>query len=622
MKKRGLGERRPQGRTKELDAYLEVEESKTFIEPKTLRWVLGLVSRERKWAALGLLLVFVSTAATLLEPRILGWIVDELIKARDDSSKRVVQVYRWAAILLGVEVVRAASLFGHGYFFEILGQNVMQRLRSDLLAHLESLKQSTISKTSIGRLVTRVTNDISSINDLFASGFLAIFSNVLVVTGSIVVLFLLNVKLAVAALSVFPLLVWVSVLFSRRLRLAYQNSRSKLSAFNAYLAENISGMRVVQLFNRGELHFSRLSRINSWYADAQLGTTRVFSLFQPAITLASGISVSLVIYFGGLEAAKGSIETGVLVACFTYVLSLFQPLREIADKWNFFLSGFTSAERVMQVFSEKGELDPSQLHLKAPRIAVPFKGEIEFAHVWFSYAEKDPKWVLKDFSLKIRAGEHLGVVGHTGAGKSTLIGLLCRLYTPQKGTIRIDGVDIQEFELRSYRREIGLIQQDVFLFSGTIEENIRMGEPRNTDIDGYLRELCLRSGLTSLSNELSERGLNLSFGQRQVVSFGRIAYQRPSVWVLDEATSNIDTVLEGELDRTMRELGKGKTWITIAHRLSTIREADTIIVLNHGVMVEKGIHHELLKLGGIYAHLNRFQTAGGEELLSRNVNSI
>jgi ATP-binding cassette subfamily B protein len=579
---------------------LEEQSGGRKIHVRELRRLLSLLCAHPGLLWGGLALVLLATGAALLEPRLFGYAIDEAIIPRNEP--KLVQL---AIIFLGVECVRVASMIGQGYLFTLLGQRVMQELRLALLSHLQRLPMSLFDRTPAGKLVTRVTNDIGSLAEMFSAGFVTIVTNILTVVGILVWLFLLDAKLALVAMAIFPVLVGFSVYFSARLRVAYREARSRLSSLNAFLAENIMGMRVVQLFVRESRQLDRFARVNESYTDAQIGTVRVFAFFQPSITWASGIAMAAVVAIGGLRAYQGEMPVGVLVAFFAYVLTVFQPIREIADKWNLFLSGMASAERIFSILDwpvegqSEGESSRELCPVRREQLA-SLRGEIVFENVWFAYL--DEQWVLKDFSIRISAGSRVGVAGHTGAGKSTLISLLLRFYEPQKGRILLDGRDLREYDRRELRARIGMIQQDVFLFSGSLRENVDLF--REGVVQGELPP-----GLAE--KELYERGVNLSLGERQRLAFYRARATRPDLWILDEATANVDSSTEQEISSLLRAEGAGRTQILVAHRLATIRDADLVLVLHHGRLVEQGRHEELMSRRGLYARMVELQRIEG-----------
>jgi ATP-binding cassette subfamily B multidrug efflux pump len=561
----------------------------------------------------GLVFIGLGTVATVLGPRVLGWIIDRaVVPANHDLLFKLTLLY------LGGEFVRAVSLILQAYCFDRLGQRVMQRLRIGLFSHLLLLPTSIYDRVPTGKLITRVTNDISALAEMFSAGFVTILGNFLTIAGILISLFILDWRLALVTGGIFPILALASVYFSRRLREAYRASRHKLSQLNAYLAENILGMKVVQLFNREAANYKRLEKINASYATAQTGTVKVFALFQPSITLAAGLSAALVISYGGWRVSEGQLAVGILVAYFGYVQALYQPMREMAEKWNLFLSGMTAAERIFSLFDWQREEDNerSTLHprfkLQPPVRPNGIRGEIRFENVWFAY--RGEEWVLQDFNLHILAGQKVGLVGHTGAGKSTIIGLLLRMYDPQKGRILLDGKDLREYSRRELRSVFGVIQQEAFLFSGSVSENISLWRNLEPEVRTQTERVLANLGKKHWFDEegaraLDERGSNLSMGERQVLAFARALAQKPSLWILDEATANIDSHTEEQIGQLISEAYRGKTAVMVAHRLATVASADQIIVLNRGVIVEQGRHAELLKKEGLYARLYRYQSA-------------
>ena len=586
-----------------LDYLLENEEREyRKFQNLTLRqsvFRLAKVMVKYRWLFFGgtVLIVF-GTVGAVIEPRIFGYAIDDaILPGRWDRL-------RWSGLFLTISIgVRIFSAIQQTYLFEVLGQRVTQDLRLRLFSHLQRLSLALHSKHPPGRLLTRVTNDIASLNEMFSNGFVSMFCNLFLVIGILIGLLLLDFKLGLLSISIFPVLVLFSIYFSKKLILAYQNSRSKLSALNSYLAENLSGMKILHLFNRQELHYERFSRLNYWYADAQTASVRVYAFFQPTITLCAGISVALVMVVGGQRSLDGTLRLGVLVTFFSYLMALFQPVREIADKWNIFLSGMTAAERVFSILDWPVELESRKID--HPAQSIPgLKGKIEFENIWFAYQGEN--WVLKDFSLTIQSGERVGVVGHTGSGKTTLINLLMRFYDPQRGRVLLDGVDLRDYDLRSLRASIGMVQQDVFLFSGTFEENISFWKPTLSQrVEEVLTELKFESKADQI---LLEKGSNFSMGERQMIAFARALAIHPRIWILDEATANLDSQTEAVLQKAVNQASLGKTSLFIAHRLATVQSADRIIVLHQGSLIESGSHQELMEIQGLYSRLFKLQS--------------
>jgi ATP-binding cassette subfamily B multidrug efflux pump len=591
-----------------LDHYIEPEDFKSKRPSlEVSKKVMRDIALERRPFLFGITLVFLGTAASLYEPRLFGKAIDHAILPKNISALESI-----ALVYFGLIFVRIVSTIGQQYAFEILAQRLMQRLRLRIFSLYQRLPIGTYDKTPVGRLITRLTNDTSSMSEMFSSGFVTFFGNLLFIFGSLVWIYLLNWRLALVSTSVLPLLVFFSLRFSKRLIEAYRNARMRISALNAFLAENILGMKIVHLFNRVPLHLKRFAEVNESYAEAQISSVQVYAHFQPLITWCSGTGVALVIAYGGAMALGQvpghwgtQLSPGELVAFFTYLLALFQPIREVVDRWTIFLSGLTSAERIYSLFDWETELEigeADRVHDAGPKIT----GTIEFENVWFAYNAED--WVLRDFSLKIAAGERIGVVGHTGAGKTTLISLLLRFYTPQRGRILVDGKDIREIPRRGLRERIGIIQQDVFLFSGKVSDNITLWRSNRAESKA-LSALASMGFAKDLEMPLDERGSNLSMGERQILAFARAIEKNPDVWILDEATANVDSDTEIRFGRALDEATHGKTLLMIAHRLATIRKSDRILVMHKGVLVEQGDHSTLLRSGGYYARLYRYQEA-------------
>lgn len=599
--------------SKALDHYVEAEDFRTRrLSGSIFGKVLKDLAGEKSSFILGGALVLTGTGATLYEPRLFGRIIDQALIPNDTHL-----LARLAFLYLGLIAVRVISVIGQQIAFEFLSQRMMQKLRLKVFSLYQTLPIGTYDRTPVGRLITRLTNDTSAMSDMFSSGFVTLFGNLLFIFGSIIWIFSLNWRLALVSVAVLPILVFFSIRFSRKLVTAYRESRMKISALNAFLAENILGMKIVHLFNRISLHNERFRVVNESYAESQVASIKVYAYFQPLITWCSGTGVALVLAFGGAMAlgAGSTIEGGFfsarmtpgeLVTFLSFLLALFQPVREVVDKWTTFLSGMTSAERVYSLLDWKTEISTSE-STESLAVIPAIRGHIRFENVWFAYEGEN--WILRDFNLEIFPGQKVGVVGHTGAGKTTLISLLLRFYEPQKGKIFIDGREIRDFPKRSLRSRIGIIQQDVFLFSGRIEENIGLWNGRESLSEKTASVLKSMGFNKDLSLLLDERGSNLSMGERQILSFARVLEKEPDLWILDEATSNVDSGTEVQIGEALDRATKGKTLLMIAHRLSTIRKSDLILVLHKGQLVESGTHEVLLRSEGYYSKLYRYQEA-------------
>lgn len=576
--------------------------SDTDLHFAQLARVVAEIFRERKLFFCGMLVLIVSTMVAILEPRVFGYFVDRVL-----IPKRYDRIGFWVALYFILQIARVVSVYVYSIIFARLGQNVMQCLRLRVMEKLLALPASQFHGQPVGRLVTRVTSDVAALSDMFSVGFITIFGNILFIVGTLIGLLILNVRLGLMTLALMPILAWTTHHYSIRLHIAYRQWRSRISAFNAFLAETILGMRVIQLGSRERIQKERYDVLNSAYTEAHVGTVKIFAVFQPIITLFAGLATALAIIFGVKEVLQGALAVGVLVAFFSYIQALFQPIRELADKWTVVLSGVASAERIFEILDQPTELTLSDL-TPEPYI---FRGHIRFENVWFAYSGEN--WVLKDFSGEILPGEQIGLVGHTGAGKSTLVQLLMRFYEPTRGRIFVDGKDIREYDLSRYRRSMGWVSQDVTLFSGSIRENVTLWDDRSSLFD-------LESRMAFISERsVGERGYNLSAGERQWIAFHRAAFLKPSIWILDEATANIDAATEANLEQWFRDGSKDHTALLVAHRLSTLKHADAIWVFEHGVCVERGSPVDLKKKGGAYAKFLHYQSLA-ESLGSQCVN--
>ena len=592
-----------------LEHYIEREDFRTG-RPSlpVVRRLLTDLAQEKMLFLGGFSLVILGTLATLAEPQLFGRAIDRAV-----IPKSLELLLRFALIYFGIVAFRISCVITQGYVFDVLSQRMMQRLRMRLFSTMHAFPLRTFDRTPVGRLVTRLTNDTAAMNEMFSAGFITLVGNFLFIFGSIIWLLVLDWRLALIGLAPFPVLIYGSMYFSRRLVAFYRDSRMKMSSLNAFLAENILGMKVVQLFSQEAQHREKFRATNEAHYRTQADSVQVYAVFQPLITWCSGLGVALALYFGGKKVSSGEATVGLLVSFVGYLLALFQPVREFVDRWTIFLSGMSSAERIYSVLD--WETESATIGSARAPLSVAPKGEITFEGVWFAYVEEN--WALRDFSVSIRAGERIGVVGHTGAGKSTLIALLLRFYEPQRGRILLDGVDIRTIPLLELRGRFGLIQQDVFLFSGTLADNLTFWKALGTSGEVAGGVLSDRSrGILSdfrfdrpLDLILEERGSNLSMGEKQVLSFVRAVEADPLVWLLDEPTASIDSTTEERILARLAIESRGKTFLMIAHRLATVRGLDRILVLHKGELVESGSHAELLRRNGLYARFARYDRA-------------
>ena len=494
-----------------------------------------------------------------------------------------------------------------------VGQQTMYDMRREIFGHLQRLSMSFFDRNPVGRLLTRVTTDVDALNDLFAAGVVTMINDFFLLAVMVGVLLYLNWRLALAALAVLPLIFVVTLIFRHYVRDANRLIRTAIARINAFLQEYISGMSVVQIFNReskAEEEFGRRNRQNmlAW-RDAILA----YALFYPAVEILSVAAIALIFWVGGLRILSGQLTLGVLVAFMQFAQRFFRPIQDLSEKFNILQSAMAASERIFKLLDEPLTItsDPNAARLVNPR------GEIEFRNVWFSYKNVpepgDEDWVLRDVSFRIPPGENFAIVGHTGAGKTTLISLLLRFYDIQRGQILLDGVDIRFLDMQDLRRQFGIVLQDPFLFTGTIESNIRLGTPgiSRATVEHAVSEIGLGEFVSSLpggvATDVNERGSTLSVGQRQLINFARALAHNPRYLILDEATSSVDTETELRIREALDRLVEGRTSIVIAHRLSTIQRADRILVMHKGKLREMGTHQELLGLRGIYWKLYQLQ---------------
>ncbi len=557
------------------------------------------------------------TALEILGPFLFSVGIDRYIIPGFDG-----RIPRAAAVvgLIGIAAAYAGSIlasFGLQYvqvrIMQWVGQETMYDLRKEIFEHLQRLPMSFFDHSPIGRLVTRSTTDVDALNDLFASGVVAMLNDFVLLFAMAAVLFKWHPMLALATFSPLPFMILLTYFFRNRVRDANRRIRTAIARINAFLQEHVSGMAVVQLFNREQKSRTKFAELNHTHMVAYKDAIDAFSFFYPGVEFLSFAGIALLSWVGGVRVIAGTIQIGVLVAFMMYAQRFFRPIQDLSEKFNILQSAMAASERIFRLLDEPVTIfSPAKIHaLPAPR------GEIEFRNVWFAYhGGAEPKtedWVLRDVSFRVEPGQTLAIVGHTGAGKTTIIQLLLRFYDIQRGEILLDGVDIRELDVQDLRRLFGIVLQDPFLFTGTLESNVKLG---TTTIDRAgteraLREVGLGAFLDSqpagVTTPVTERGATLSVGQRQLVSFARALAHDPKFLILDEATSSVDTKTELMIREALDRLLKGRTAVVIAHRLSTIQHADRILVFHKGRLREQGSHQELLALHGIYYRLYQLQ---------------
>lgn len=525
------------------------------------------------------------------------------------SSDRLVGLAQVAVFYLVTLVILFALDYAQTYYMQMVGQRAMFDLRMEMFHHLHQLQIQFFDGNPVGRLVTRVIGDVDVLNEMFTSGVVAIFGDFFSLLFILAVMLRMNAKLALVTFSVLPLIFLATNIFRKKVREYYRRIRAAIARINAHLQEHLTGMSVVQLFNREDKSFAEFDKINRAHQKAFLDSVLAHSFYYPTIEVLSSCAIALIIWHGGRQVLGGTLTIGIVVAFIQYAQRFFRPIQDLSDKYNILQGAMASSERIFKLLDTPVEIAPPKQPV-APSLA-PIGGRVEFRNVWFAYQGED--WVLKDITLTIKPGETIALVGHTGAGKTTLIGLMLRFYDVQRGQVLVDGVDVRQQDLRSLRRRFGVVLQDPFLFSGTIESNIRLGTDTVTreDMEDAIEEVNLGEFIRSLPEgyreEMRERGSSLSVGQKQLISFARALAHNPQMLILDEATSSVDTETEFRVREALSRMVSGRTSIIIAHRLSTIQRADRIVVMHKGRIREVGPHQQLLAQRGIYWRLYQLQ---------------
>ena len=497
--------------------------------------------------------------------------------------------------------------FGETYLMQLTGQQAMFDLRRELMTHLQTLDIKFFDHNPVGRLVTRVTTDVDVLNDLFASGLVTIIGDVCMLSFVIIVMFRLSPGMTLLMLVVMPFVVLVTIQFRRTAAQSYRRIRVAIAKINAYLQEHVAGITVLQLFNREELSKQEFDRINRTHMEAFKDSINAYGWFYPVVEFLGMLALGLLLAYGGFRIREGALTLGILVAFFQYGLRFFRPIQDLSEKYNILQSAMAASERVFKLLDTK----PSIISPSDPVIFPEGPLSIEFDHVWFAY--NDENWVLRDVTFRIAPGETVAIVGHTGAGKTTLTNILLRFYDVQRGAIRIGGVDVRHLDVRTLRRQFGVVLQDPYLFTGTISSNIRLGTERISDeeISNAAEQVNFLDFVQTLPNlfdhPVRERGNGFSTGQKQLMNFARALAHNPRILILDEATSSVDTETEFRVREALARLVYGRTSLVIAHRLSTIQRADRILVMHKAQLREMGTHQELLALRGIYWKLYQLQ---------------
>jgi ATP-binding cassette subfamily B multidrug efflux pump len=536
-----------------------------------------------------------------------SWIGDRL------SSAPLTGIAQIGGLYVGILVFTFTLEFIQTYLMQWTGQKVMFDLRRQIFRHLQFMHVGFFDKNPVGRLVTRVTTDVDALNEMFTAGVVSIFEDVFVLAGIIAIMMKMNWKLALITFAVLPLIIYATMIFRDKVRDSYRRIRTAIARINSYLQEAVSGMLVLQLFNREKRAFNKFSDINASHMEAFKDAIMAYSVYYPVVEILSALAIASIIWWGGNDVIRSVASIGVLVAFMQYAQRFFRPIQDLSEKYNILQSAMAAGERIFKLLDTKIEVT-SPAVTKQPQ----GPGRIEFDHVWFAYnvagqaaGATEPDWVLRDVNFALEPGETIAVVGHTGAGKTTLISLLMRFYDVQRGAIRIDGVDIKEMNLDDLRNRFGVVLQDPFLFSGTVGGNIRLGTARiqDTDVEQAAEDVNLADFIRTLPGGFKEevRGSTLSTGQKQLISFARALAHNPKILILDEATSSVDTETEFRVRDALNRMVEGRTALIIAHRLSTIQRADKIIVMHKGQVREMGSHQQLLAARGIYFKLYQLQ---------------
>lgn len=606
-------------------------------DSRLMRRLLAYLRPHSRLAVASLLLLFISSGLQLIGPLITAAALDLFVakEGGDGGGETLSFASRWLGEALasrGLQIAPADGilyltaafvtnlvlvfgvLFAQGYVMQLMGQRVMSDLRRDVFARLQQLPLAFFDRQPIGRLVTRATTDVEALNELFTAGLVAVFGDLFLLFGIVTVLFLLNWHLALWTLAILPLLLLLTLWFKARARESFREVRVKIARINAFLQEYLGGMSVVQLFGREGRAREELAAINREHRDANVRSIFYYAVYYPSVELITALGLALVVGWGGREVLTGALSIGGLVAFLQYTQRFYQPLADLSERYNILQGAMASSERIFEL------LDTPIAITSPPNAFSPSKvrGEIELREVRFAYGAAESRPVLEDLSLKVRAGETVAVVGHTGAGKSTLANLLMRFYDVSAGAVLVDGVDVREWDLPRLRRSIGMVLQDVFLFAGDITANLRLGDASISD--ERLRRAAEEVGALAFIEALpkgfdtavKERGAGLSVGQKQLLAFARALAFDPQILILDEATASIDSETEEHIQRALERLLVGRTSLVIAHRLSTIRRADRILVLHKGRLREQGTHQELLAQRGIYHRLYQLQFAAEE----------